>query len=149
MLTPMFTQGEPEKELDGFIAERLNKVAEGLAYFGQQFVNAARGGGIGRNYIDRTGNLRASIGYVVVRNQKRLKGDMTGGDNPRPEGIEKAEKTAKQVISDENPASIVLIGTAGMQYAASVESKGYSVITPYAPNESEVKSFMKEAGLTD
>ena len=40
------------------------------------------------------------------------------------------------------PKGMVLIGVAGMGYAAAVESRGYDVITGSAPNSNDIKDLL-------
>ena len=96
-----------------------------LMYVGESCVTEARNNG---RYKDQTGNLRSSIGYVVVDNgrivhqgasQKYLEG--TQGET---EGI----KTARQVASDMS-RGIALIVVAGMNYAVYVEARGLNVLS--------------------
>ena len=81
------------------------------------------------SYTDQTGNLRSSIGYVVVKDgiivengksQKYLEGTLGEG-----EGV----KFARQLAADAPRKGIVLIVSAGMNYAAYVEARGYNVLT--------------------
>ena len=79
------------------------------------------------DYLDNTGNLRASIGYFVARNGSLVnaKGDL------------EATVIALEAISDV-PKGWVLVVVAGMNYAAAVEANGYNVITSselYAKSE--------------
>jgi hypothetical protein len=93
-----------------------------LQFVGEQFVENARNTD---TYKDRTGNLRSSIGYVVYRDGQAVSADFPGTTG---EGVAKAKALADEVAAN-HPQGFVLIGVAGMQYAASVESKGYDVIT--------------------
>lgn len=102
-----------------------------LQYIGETFVKNARESG---NYKDRTGNLRNSIGYLILKDGKQLI------DNFRPsssgDGKTKTEKNGQAKgrqkaaeIAQKFPKGYVLICVAGMEYAAAVESKGFDVIT--------------------
>lgn len=79
------------------------------------------------NYIDWTGNLRSSIGYVVVKDGKIVneKGFevVKDGHEGSELGREYAEQLATQVQS-----GYALIVVAGMGYASYVTNKGYDVI---------------------
>lgn len=73
-------------------------------------------------FEDQTANLRSSEAYFIVKNNTVIGGNTYG----TPQGIEHA----KQVMADMPAKSgLRLIGVAGMQYAAAVESLGYNVIT--------------------
>lgn len=122
-------------DLEGYIKQRLERVQQAVlnAYnlAGLEFVKSARiktkaEGGFG----DITGNLRSSIGYIVMLNGKQMFADFTEADF----GTERAPGTLQgsifaNEIADGYPRGIVLVCVAGMQYAAAVESKGYDVIT--------------------
>lgn len=81
-----------------------------------------------RNYIDQTGNLTNSIGYVITRNGNIVyKGGFQGGGEP--EASKRGLMLAQEVASEtKNDLSIIIV--AGMNYAAYVEAKGYNVILP-------------------
>lgn len=94
-----------------------------LKRIGEQFVKDARSQD---TYKDRTANLRSSIGYVILYNGEQLFESFksTGG----PLGIARAKEVVDDVRNN-FPSGFVLIGVAGMEYAASVEAKGFDVIT--------------------
>lgn len=73
-------------------------------------------------YLDQTGNLRDSIGYVIVKDGKVIKSHLgsQGADNVNAMIAKSAAKI---------PKGYGLIVVAGMEYAAAVESKGYDVLT--------------------
>ena len=76
------------------------------------------------HYIDWTGNLRSSIGYVIVRGgnivtQSGFKSAKGGGEGAA-EGKAYAEQLAAKF-----PHNIALVVVAGMNYAAYVSAKGY------------------------
>jgi hypothetical protein len=81
------------------------------------------------NYIDDTGNLRSSIGYVIFNEGEIVKQNFTGNPEGVQMGLNQATKAAKQY-----PLGIVAVIVAGMDYALAVESKGYDVITGPASN---------------
>jgi hypothetical protein len=76
------------------------------------------------NYIDDTGNLRASIGYVVYNNGQKVSQNFEGATEGMNNGIKTATKAAEQY-----PQGIVAVIVAGENYALCVESLGYNVIT--------------------
>lgn len=127
-----------------FIQDRLNQFEESynskmlktLLIVGEEFLNKAR---INGNYQDRTGNLRASIGYIILHDGKILNNSFSGSN----EGSLKGNKVAKE-ISREYTKGFVLIGVAGMDYAAAVEAKSYDVISGSAPRSQEIKNILRE-----
>ena len=92
-----------------------------LSSVGERVVKYAREHG---SYTDRTGNLRNSIGYVVVQFGKVVVSSFTDTE-PQiisrgyalsvAEGLPKGHKT-------------FLVWVAGMEYAKYVEARGYDVI---------------------
>ncbi len=84
-------------------------------------------------YMDQTGNLRSSIGYVIVANGIIVTKNFKGSDS---EGISKGYELAV-LQSHRFKKGFALIVVAGMKYAVHVESKGYNVIASsekYAKN---------------
>lgn len=79
------------------------------------------------NYIDWTGNLRSSIGYVIAKDGKIVGSGgfqlEKGGEDGTRTGREYAEQLATQAQS-----GYALIVVAGMSYASYVTNKGYDVI---------------------
>jgi S-methylmethionine-dependent homocysteine/selenocysteine methylase len=95
-----------------------------LDYVGLEFVKEAR---TARRYIDRTGNLRSSIGYFVLEEGKVVK---KGGFSPVSSTATAGPSEGREFIAkiaSEYPEGIVLIGVAGMSYAAYVEAHGLNV----------------------
>ena len=93
-----------------------------LQYIGEKFVVAARNT---NTYKDQTGNLRSSIGYIVAYNGNIEQSQFDGSTT---EGVAKSQELAQEVLND-HPLGFVMICVAGMDYAASVEAKGFDVIT--------------------
>lgn len=98
-----------------------------LQYIGETFVNNARNN---NTYLDQTGNLRSSIGYIILKNGKvtfeNYKESNRGTDKKR--GVSIAKKLTAELKS-ELGKGYVLIVVAGMDYAAAVESRGKDVLT--------------------
>lgn len=130
-ITPKFTKAQIKEVLEKR-RENLGKVI--LLRFqriGETFVTNARNNG---NYKDHTGNLRSSIGYVILQDGEQVfenfktfpavdaetKGATVGAENA---------KAAIDDIAQQFPTGYVLIVVAGMDYAAAVESKNYDVLT--------------------
>lgn len=107
-----------------------------LRFVGEEFVNKAR---ISGNYKDRTGNLRSSIGYIILKDGKIIDKNFEG----EKEGKNQGQKVAKEV-AEQHPDGYVLIGVAGMQYAAYVEARSFDVITGSAPEAGYLKSILNE-----
>lgn len=132
-LTAGFTMASVFSRIDKFADDRIFEMVMILARVGEEFVNQARLIG---SYTDRTGNLRSSIGYVVLNNgDVKNKG---GGETKGNEFI----AWAKGEFANED---LVLVGFAGMEYAAAVESKGFDVITNAIPLAEAMKKALENA----
>ena len=95
-----------------------------FSYIGERVLNAARSTD---SYKDQTGNLRSSIGYVVVVDGRVADissfAVVKNGQEGSKTGADYARKLARKY-----PKGIVLIVCAGMNYAAYVSAKGYDVV---------------------
>lgn len=120
-LTPMWTEREVERWFNRFIDRAEEQLYKLLQRAGEEFVKVARNSG---KYDDHTGNLRSSIGYVIVINgeivtenfeQSKKKG------TDKTTGVNQASRLA-QDIAKIYDKGFVLIGVAGMQYAVYVEA---------------------------
>ncbi|GAB2547166.1 hypothetical protein [Spirosoma aerophilum] len=93
-----------------------------LSYLGEQCVNHARSLD---TYKDQTGNLRSSIGYIIVKDGQIVKKSFVGST---VEGKQTGLTFASQLAS-EIGLGWGLIVVAGMNYALKVESMGLDVLT--------------------
>lgn len=122
-IIPKFTR----KQIKAMLGERRQRIHDAillnLKRIGEIFVRNARNN---NTYKDQTGNLRSSIGYVILYNGVQLFESFksSGGS----EGVEKAKEVVEEVKQN-FPSGFVLIGVAGMDYAAAVEASGYDVIS--------------------
>lgn len=139
-LIPQFTQKGINGKIDRFVNNKAQKILYVLNYVGDEFVTQARNT---KTYKDQTGNLRASIGYLISLDGKILIEKEEGTS----EGVAKAKETLREVLRN-NQRNFVLIVCAGMGYAAAVESKGYDVITGSIPNaETLLRELKTKTGL--
>lgn len=131
-VVPKFTKAQIEAIVRKRVVAIHQAYLERLQAIGEAFVRNARESG---DYKDRTGNLRNSIGYVIMKDGKQLftnfqataKGD--GSENKTgKDGLAVGQEKALE-ISGRYPQGYVLICVAGMNYAAAVESKGFDVIS--------------------
>lgn len=115
----------PMSEINAAIraeAERANMLTiRALSYLGEMCVTEAKDRPQESSWFDQSGNLRSSIGYVIVHNGKIIKySDFTQvkkGSDGIKEGKELAKELAKQYKS-----GYALIVVAGMNYAELVEA---------------------------
>ena len=83
---------------------------------GERCITEARDNG---SYTDRTGNLRNSVGYMVLLD----------GIEQSQSNINKLNRKQFDTIKAKYPKGLVLIVVAGMNYAAYVEAKGHNVLS--------------------
>lgn len=116
-----------------------------LNYVGLECVKEARQNG---KYTDRTGNLRSSIGYVVLENGIPIK---KGGYQKVLNTATEAQTKSDSLISSlaaTYKTGLVLIVLAGMDYAVYVEAKGYNVLNSAETLAKKlVPQMLKELGL--
>ena len=83
-------------------------------------------------YIDRTNNLRSSIGYIIYDKGEKIaehfSADGAGGEGSGSEGTTKGKQAAEKAAND-FPNDLVGVIVAGEGYALYVESKGYDVLS--------------------
>lgn len=124
-LVPKFTSADIKR----MIAAKVDRIEQAillrLQRIGEQFITDARNNG---NYTDRTGNLRSSIGYVVLKNGEQYAKGGFEQIKTGSEGKRKGANILSEAISNFS-SGYVLIVVAGMQYAAAVEAKGKDVLT--------------------
>lgn len=113
-----------------------------LSYIGEACVKLAREGG---TYRDITGNLRSSIGYVVLYNgEVQISGapkQYSGTQGNGAQGVAASESLLNR-LKAKFPWGVVLIVCAGMQYAALVEDVRHKVVLAQA--ELEADRLLKE-----
>lgn len=126
-LTPKFSQEDIHRYLD-IHRQRLERlIIDNLTMIGLNFVTRARDI---QTYRNITGNLRSSIGFIVMRNGATV----TENFEPAPGGTDKMTGISKgknfaNTIKSGFTGGYTLIVVAGMQYAALVEARGKDVIT--------------------
>ena len=97
-----------------------------FCYVGEQCISEARDSG---DYTDQTGNLRSSIGYAVVWDGKVVQRDCIDKVKQGDKGVSEGNDYLSKCIKKARKKGIVLIVTAGMNYAEYVEAKGYNVLS--------------------
>lgn len=125
-LTAQF-KGNIDATFGAFLEEVERQIIESLCRIGEEAVTHAKLVPPERGFIDRTGNLRSSIGYVVCKDGKPINiafEAVKGGHV----GVHTGQKLAMNVAKN-YPEGYTLIVVAGMDYAVYVESKGRDVLT--------------------
>lgn len=121
----------PPPAIDSFIQSeierRIDAVVYKFQYVGESCIKEAREGG---NYTDQTGNLRSSIGYIIVKDGQIIDQAIYEHDKgtDRKTGVSQG-KQYMESLAAQIPRGIGLIVVAGMNYAAAVESRGKNVLT--------------------
>lgn len=105
---------------------KLQVIANVFCYVGEQCIIEARNGG---DYTDQSGNLRSSIGYAVLLNGQVIQSDCVDKIKNGDEGVSEGQKYLQYRIKKASKKGIVLIVTAGMNYAEYVEAKEYIVLS--------------------
>lgn len=93
-----------------------------LSFIGEECIRIARESG---SYNDITGNLRSSIGYVVLVDGKPVvtsQSKQYDGEKGNGEAGPPAAEALLKTLQAKFPWGVVLIVCAGMKYAAYVES---------------------------
>lgn len=110
------------KKLEGAKQKMGNVIVLRFQRIGETFIANARSND---TYKDQTGNLRSSIGYVILKDGEQIFGAFPGRTG---EGKARAAKTVDEAKA-KAPRGFVLIVVAGMEYALYVEAMGYDVLT--------------------
>lgn len=101
-------------------------------------------------YTDRTGNLRSSIGYVIMQDGKEIVNNFEAMPGPKGDGVDGMNK-GLQVARDAAksfPASIIAVVCAGESYAVYVEARGLDVLTGSSSEIGEIfKGYLEAAVL--
>jgi hypothetical protein len=126
-IKPKFNADDVAKQLDKLLKLIDSETITALQAVGEKAVSYARHipppdqGGLG--FVDRTANLRSSIGYAVYRDGHQVVNSSKGTAEGTNQGQALADQVGKQTDG------FALVVTAGMYYAVYVESKGRDVLT--------------------
>ena len=126
--------------------DRAEKAIENtMKYLGEMCVNEARENG---TYIDQTGNLRSSIGYVVVNNGKIISKNIKAADKgtDKSTGVRNAEQFVTELAGKYNNG-IILIVVAGMNYALEVEARKNVLASAELMAERAAPRLLQELGF--
>lgn len=123
MTTPLHMIGD---KINASVEAKTKVIVNILCYVGEQCIIEARDSG---NYTDQTGNLRSSIGYAVVWNGKVVQRDCIDKVKQGDKGVSEGDYYLSKCVKKARKKGIVLIVTAGMNYAEYVEAKGYNVLS--------------------
>lgn len=165
---PQFTEDDVKSQIDAEMQKFYRQILNILSYTGYQFVKNARskapsvgwhkdapdllvaaklaGASLSLSqagsFNDQTGNLRSSIGFIILQNGQIIKSHFPitlGG----ADGVAAGEAVASE-LRLEYPSGFVLVLVAGMEYASFVEAKGYDVISGSAITaKSQLAKYLK------
>lgn len=122
-------QVTPMGDIEAYIAECIKRqnmaIIHNLRYIGETCINMARNG---RTYHDITGNLRSSIGYIIMIDGRVDTMSAFEVIKNGAKGASDGKKFIKELMR-KFPKGVILIVAAGMEYATYVEAKGLDVLT--------------------
>lgn len=149
-ITPRFSKSDVNRMFMIKLQRIETVIINRLIQVGEKFVINARNNG---NYLDQTGNLRSSIGYIILKNGRTIHEnfELSNKGTDKRTGVNKGKSFINQLKANFS-TGYVLIVVAGMDYAAAVESRGKDVLTASAitaKNDlqraiSEIKRKVKE-----
>ena len=137
-IIPLFTMSDVQQYADKQVNEIKEKQMLVFQKVGEDFIDKARSL---RTYKDQTGNLRASIGYIIAEDGKPLYNSFKSDGGGSGAGSSAGADYAGSLVSKYDQG-LVLIGVAGMNYALFVEARGYDVITGSRPGRQEMLEFL-------
>lgn len=131
-IKPQFTKNDVRKRFDAFLEEVERAEIEALAKLGEECIIHAREIPSEVGFKDQTGNLRSSMGYAIFKDGVAIHTWYEKVPPKKPkegvvyDGMERGKQLAEEV--GKNTKGIVLVVTAGMNYATYVEAKGRDVL---------------------
>ena len=139
----------PISEVDGLIS-KTNQYAERqtirtLGFLGEKCIIEARDRSQQESWYDQTGNLRSSIGYVIVVNGKIVSTSQFKKVKKGSNGVLEGKALAKRLAGNYK-TGYALIVVAGMHYAAYVEAMDNKVVLTSAEllARRELPSMMRQ-----
>lgn len=131
----MWSDKEVERWFNYYVDRAEEKMYELMQRAGEEFVKIAREKG---KYTDHTGNLRSSVGYVIVANGRVLSEnfELSKGGTDKVTGKRRAKRLAEELATFYNKG-FVLIGVAGMKYAVIVEAMDNKDVISLAASHTE------------
>lgn len=127
------TKGELQAMALAAVKDMRNRAISVLQRAGEEAVNEARSVIKENDWMDRTGNLRSSIGYVICENGQPIsvsKFEQVDGPD-RGEATEDGSQTGRSYAMSlvRETQGLALVVVAGMKYAVYVADKGYNVLS--------------------
>lgn len=134
-LTPMWSDKDVERWFNYYVDRAEERMYKLMQRAGEEFVKIAREKG---KYADHTGNLRSSVGYVIVANGRVLSENFELSDEgtDKVTGKQRAKRLTGELATLYNKG-FVLIGVAGMKYAVIVEAMENKDVISLAASHTE------------
>ena len=126
-ITAAFTARQVQTYIREAVLAQNQAIKNRLIRIGNRYVIDAR---TKADFTDRTGNLRSSIGFVLMQDGTQVHSNFetSARGSEREKGKLEGFAIANN-LAEEYMRGFVLVVVAGMEYAASVESQGKDVIT--------------------
>lgn len=99
------------------------KIYNALLFAGENGIKYARQNG---GYVDRTGNLRSSVGYIITYNGAIVTESSFGS---KSDGASQGQQLAETLAMKTRNTGFCLVMVAGMNYSLYVERNGRDVLT--------------------
>lgn len=130
-LKAKFSKADIRKHINNRKIVFRQAIINRLELVGMEFVKMAREKtALEGGFNDVTGNLRSSIGFAIVDHGEIISENYEASKKglKKTQGIQEA-KNFVRTLNSKFASGYALIVVAGMEYAASVESRGKDVIT--------------------
>ena len=121
----------PMSEINAAIQNETQRVEmltiRAISYLGELCVIEARNRPKEISWVDRTGNLRSSVGYIIAKGGKIIKYSDFQQVKAGSEGVDEGKKFA-EMLAKQSLSSYVLVVVAGMNYAEYVEAMENKIV---------------------
>ena len=133
--------------INASVEAKMQVIVDTFCNVGEQCIIEARDGG---TYEDQSGNLRSSIGYAVVWDGKVVTQAQVEKTKDGDQGIIEGAEFLEKLIKKAKKKGVVLIVSAGMNYAVYVEElHGRNVLASAELKAGPlVRSLLTQLGFT-
>jgi len=143
-ITRTFSYPDIEAAIEKKIEAKKNAVIKAMIYIGKMCVNEARSL---NTYKDQTGNLRSSIGFLVINDGSVVSQSNFPVVKKGAEGKEEGKTFIKTLIAEHSNGTFLIV-VAGMQYASYVEAMNLDVLSSAELlAERKVPEMLKQLGF--
>jgi hypothetical protein len=126
-IVPKFKQADVKARVDKFLEVIVRQQIKRMQMLGEMCVTHARSVPADVGFMDQTGNLRSSEGYMVFLDGVAVH-ESYDQVQEGAEGVKTGQNLAKK-MGAKYKNGVALVVTAGMSYAIHLESKGRDVLT--------------------